>query len=60
MQLSNCSDGLYCPRTDKDVNATCCDNRQGESAVLGKARIPGSVISSIRQVAQLYSIRLFN
>lgn len=48
MQLSNCSDGLYCPRTDKDVNATCCDKRQGESAVLGHARIPESVISSIQ------------
>ena len=48
MQLSNCSDGRVCPRTEADVNTTCCDEDQGQFAVLGNARIPESVVSSIR------------
>lgn len=48
VQLSNCSDGTVCPRTEKDTNTTCCDDSQGQFAVLGHARIPESVVSSIR------------
>lgn len=48
MQLSNCSDGTVCPRTEQAVNTTCCDEDQGQFAVLGHARIPESVVSSIR------------
>ena len=48
MQLSNCSDGTYCPRTEEDTNTTCCAEDQGQFAVLGHARIPESVLSSIR------------
>lgn len=48
MQLGNCSDGTLCPRTDKDMNTTCCDDNQGQFAVLGQATIPESVVSSIR------------
>ena len=48
MQLSNCSDGSVCPRTEEAVNTTCCDEDQGQFAVLGHARIPESVVSSIR------------
>ena len=48
MQLSNCSDGTLCPRTEEDTNTTCCAEHQGQFAVLGHARIPESVLSSIR------------
>ena len=48
MQLSNCSDGTYCPRSEEDTNTTCCAEDQGQFAVLGHARIPESVLSSIR------------
>lgn len=30
------------------MNTTCCDDNQGQFAVLGHARIPASVVSSIR------------
>ena len=48
VQLSNCSDGTFCPRTYEDTNTTCCDDHQGQFAVMGHARIPESVVSSIR------------
>ncbi len=48
LQLSNCSDGTVCPRTVENMNTTCCDDNQGQFAVLGHARIPEGVVSSIR------------
>ncbi|KAL9596527.1 MAG: hypothetical protein Q9219_005748 [cf. Caloplaca sp. 3 TL-2023] len=48
VQLSNCSDTTFCPRTKESVNATCCDEHHGEVAIIGHARIAESVISSIR------------
>ncbi len=48
MQLNHCNDESFCPRTDKHKNTTCCDNHQEQFAVIGHARIPKSVVSSIR------------
>lgn len=31
VRLSKCADGTFCPRNTDDLNATCCDNHQGES-----------------------------
>ena len=46
--MTNCSDGTFCPRSNADVNNTCCDKYQGQFAKLGHAVIPQSALSSIR------------
>ncbi|KAM0794043.1 hypothetical protein BDR22DRAFT_967979 [Usnea florida] len=43
-QLSACSDETFCPRTNKEVNTTCCDNQLGNMPEY----ISPSVLSSIR------------
>lgn len=55
VQLSACADGTFCPRAEQDVNTTCCNDHLGQRAEQGQARIPESVVSSIRATSKATS-----
>lgn len=47
VRLNKCADGSFCPRTENDVNMTCCNNRQGQNATNLGATLPASPTTSV-------------
>ncbi|MCJ1471341.1 hypothetical protein MMC07_009989 [Pseudocyphellaria aurata] len=52
VRLNQCADGSYCPRTQDDVNETCCTNNQGQNVTELGATLPASTTTSAEDPEQ--------